>query len=165
MEAPLPQPGQQGYADPLAAPAVGYIPQRGLDVDSTMGKHLDASDMLDRLKNMLMGMEYNEEEDEWQPAMIILGYDKEGKKVTQPEGPLMEPSEIRVLIGSLSMYLNPNTFLSKFKEDRINDIMFNVCINLYCKLGYLLKHLKLFYYQLYLTPIKLNVLSQQISNL
>lgn len=129
---PLPQ-------DPMAT-NVGYIPQRGVDTESTMAKHLDATGMLDKLKNMLMGMEYNEEEDEWKPALVTIGYDKEGKEIKQPEGPLMEPGEIRVLIGSLSMYLSPNTFLSKFKEDRINDIMFNVCINLYCKLGYLLKH-------------------------
>ena len=134
------QPPAANPMDPLMATNVGYIPQRNPDVESMMSKHLNSSEMIERLKNMLMGMEYNDEEDEWQPAMIIVGYDAEGKEVKQPEGPLMDPKEIRVLIGSLSMYLDPNTFLSKFKEERINDIMFSVCVNLYCKLGYLLKH-------------------------
>ena len=134
------QPPAANPVDQMMSTNVGYIPQRNSDVESMMSKHLNSSEMIERLKNMLMGMEYNDEEDEWQPAMIIVGYDQDGKEVTQKEGPLMDPKEIRVLIGSLSMYLDPNTFLSKFKEERINDIMFSVCVNLYCKLGYLLKN-------------------------
>lgn len=138
MEAQQQQP--PAAIDPLLATNIGYNPQQRFDSEPVMTKHLDASELLSKLKNMLLGMEYNDEEEEWQPAMRIIGYDKDGKAIEIAEGPLMDPREIRVLISSLSMYLDQNTLLSKFKEDRINDIMFSVCINLYCKLGYILRH-------------------------
>lgn len=115
--------------DPMAQ-AVGYIPSRGIDNDSMMSKHLDSSDMISRLKNMLMGMEYNEEDDEWQPVMVVIGYDKEGKEVKQKAGALMPERTVRSLISSLEMYLSANTFLSQLKDDARNDIMFDICQNL-----------------------------------
>lgn len=123
---PPPQPQQPPMgADPLAT-NVGYIPPQRWDQDPMMSKHLDASEILSRLKNMLMGMEYNDEEDEWKPAEIIVGYNKKGKEVKIKEGPLMEPKDIRITISYLQMFLNPNTFLSQLDEDRINDIMWDV---------------------------------------
>jgi len=103
-----------------------YIAKQPYQQEAVMSQHLDASEMLTKLKNMLMGLEYDEEEDEWVPTQIILGYDKEGKEVKAPEGPLMEPQDIRITIGYLQMFLNPNTFLSRLKEERINDIMWDI---------------------------------------
>ena len=61
MEQPLPlQPGQPGYIDPLAT-TTGYIPPHRFDSDPMMSKHLDASDILLRLKNTLRGLEDNDE--------------------------------------------------------------------------------------------------------
>lgn len=101
----------------------GYLPPQR-DMDPLMSKHLDASDILDRLKKMLLGMEYNDETDEWAKSK---------------EGPLMDPREIRVTIGYLQMFLNSNTFLSQLQEDRINDIMWDVSKKL-AVLFYNLRH-------------------------
>ena len=119
-----PQQQYQQQQDPLAT-NVGYIPQQRWDSDPMMSKHLDASDMLIKLKNMLMGLEYNDDEDEWKPATIKVRGD-DGKIYMAEEGPLMEPKDIRVTISYLQMFLNPNTFLSQLTEERINDIMWDV---------------------------------------
>lgn len=65
---------------------VGYMPHQLRDVDPMMSKHLDVSDILVRLKNTLMGLEYNDEEDSWQPVTSIIGYDKKHKPVYEEEG-------------------------------------------------------------------------------
>ncbi len=124
---PPPLPPQQPV-DPMAT-NVGYIPQLQRDLDPIMSKHLDASEMLSKLKYMLMGYEYDEESDEYKKVMITV-IDSKGKQVQVEEPPLMPPRTVRTLISSLEMYLNSNTFLSELKEDRINDIMWGVCQNL-----------------------------------
>lgn len=128
MEPPPQQPPQYP-ADPLAT-QVGYIPQQRWEQDTMMAKHLDASEMLTKLRYMLLGYELNEESDEYEKVMIVIGHDKDGKEIKTPDGPLMPERTVRTLISSLEMYLNPNTFLSELKEDRINDIMWGVCQNL-----------------------------------
>lgn len=126
MEAqPQPQQTPQPGIDPLQN-NLGYIPQRGYDIDAMMSKHLDASDILTTLKNTLLGMEYDEEKDEWEQAEIVIGYDEKGKEVKTKEPPLMSPRDIRVTIGYLQMFLNPNTFLSQVNDEKINDIMWDV---------------------------------------
>ncbi len=124
-------------ADPMAA-NIGYIPQQRFDQDPMMSKHLDASEILTRLKNTLMGMEYDDEAEEWKPATIT-GYDEDGKKVEFEEGPLMDPKDVRITVSYLQMFLNPNTFLSRLKEEEINDIMWDVSQRL-AILFYNLKH-------------------------
>jgi len=119
------QPGQPGYVDPLMT-NVSHIPQQRYDSDPMMSKHLDASEMLDKLKNMLMGLEFDDEDQEWKPATIVVGYDKDGNKLISEEGPLMDPKNVRITISYLQMFLNPNTFLSVLDDDRINDIMWDV---------------------------------------
>ena len=114
-----PPPQQDPYS-------VGYIPPMQQNVDPLMAKHLDSSEILERLKKMLLGFEYDDEEDEWKQTMITLGYDKEGNEIKVPEGPLMDAKDIRITIGYLQMFLNPNTFLSQLEEERINDIMWDV---------------------------------------
>ena len=126
---PMPQPGQQGYVDPMMT-NVGYIPQQNIQMDPVMSKHLDFSNTLDRLKNMLMGREYNDEEDEWKPATIMV-YNDKGEPIEVEEGPMMEPRSIRTIIGFLEMFLNPNLFLSQLDDERINDIMWDVNTKLF----------------------------------
>jgi len=125
---PLPplQPGQPGYIDPLLQTNVGYSPHRGMDLDPMMSKHLDASDMLDKLKNTLLGMEYDDEEDEWKPATMVIGIDDKGREIIGKEGPLMDPRDVRLTISYLQVFLSPNTFLSILDDDTINDIMWDV---------------------------------------
>ena len=128
MEPPPPLPQQQMPVDP-AAINVGYVPQQRVDMDPIMSKHLDATEMLQKLKWMLMGYEYNEEKDEYEKVMIKVPDGKGGVEEIE-EPPLMPNRTVRTLISSLEMYLNSNTFLSELKEEAINDIMWGVCQNL-----------------------------------
>lgn len=123
------QPPQQNNQEPLPT-NVGYIPMNKWDTDPMMSKHLDASDMLIKLKYMLLGYDYNDEEEEYQPVMVTIGYDNEGKAIKEEGRPLMPERTIRTIISSLGMYLSPNTFLSVLDEDSRNDIMYGVCQNL-----------------------------------
>ena len=128
MNEPLP-PAQPGYIDPLAT-NIGYIPQSNMHPEAMMSKHLDASDILIRLKNTLMGLEYDDEEDEWKHVMVPIGIDQEGNEILAHEPPLMDPRDIRLVMSSLHMYLNANTFLSLLDDERINDIMWDISQNL-----------------------------------
>lgn len=129
---PPEQPIGQGQplppVDPLMQP-VGYVPPQRYEMDPAMSKHLDASEMLIRLKNTLMGLEYNEEYDEWL-RVKIKGYDNKGNEVEVDADPLLPERTIRSLIGSLEVYLSPNTFLSQLKDEDKNDIMYGICENL-----------------------------------
>ena len=120
---------QQPYQDPLAT-NVGYIPSQRMDMDPMMSKHLDTSEMLSKLKHMLLGHNYNEDDDEWKPVMVVVGYDNNGKKIIAEADPLMPERTVRSIISSLEMYLSPNTFLSRLEDDAKNDIMWGVCQNL-----------------------------------
>ncbi len=121
---PLAQPQQDPYM------SVGYMPQRHLDVDPVMSKHLDASGMLSRLKHMLLGHEYDDDEEEWKPINILIGYDENKKAIYEKADSLIPERTVRAIIGSLEMYLSSNTFLSVLKEEARNDIMWGVCQNL-----------------------------------
>ena len=103
-----------------------YIARQPYNQEAMMSQHLDSSEMLLQLKNMLMGLEYDDEEDEWIPSMTVIGYNEKGEEMKVPEGPLMDPKDIRITIGYLQMFLNPNTYLSQVDADRINDIMWDV---------------------------------------
>ena len=122
---------------------IGYMPQQRYDIDPVMLKHLDASDMLSRLKHMLLGHEYDEEDDEWKPIQVFVGYtthkiknketgeeEEVEKEVYKSVDPLIPERTVRAIIGSLEMYLSSNTFLSILKEEARNDIMWGVCQNL-----------------------------------
>jgi len=103
-----------------------YISKQPYNQEAMMSQHLDSSAMLTQLKNMLMGLEYDDEEDEWIPSMMVVGYNEKGEEMRVAEGPLMEPKDVRITIGYLQMFLNPNTYLSQLDQDRINDIMWDV---------------------------------------
>ncbi len=130
MEPPQPMPQQPPMGmDPMLT-NVGYIPPQNMQMDPVMSKHLDFSETLDRLKNILMGKEYDDEADEWKPAMIKV-YNEKGEEIEVEEGPLMEPRSVRTIVNFLQMFLNPNLFLSQLDDERINDIMWDVNVKLF----------------------------------
>lgn len=116
---------QQKPVDPVNT-SVGYVPPQQFGMDPVMSKHLDSSEILEQLKYMLLGQEYDEIKDEWKPAMYFVGYNDEGKALEAEQGPLMEPKDVTLTISYLRMFLNSNTFLSTIDENRINDIMWDV---------------------------------------
>ena len=94
-----------------------YIAKAPQQQEALINQHLNASDQLEKMKKMLLGFEYDDEEDEWKPAQIFLGYNEENKAVYGDQGPLMDPQKVRVIIQFLEMYLNSNTFLSKLSQE------------------------------------------------
>jgi len=124
-----PPPPGQPPPDPYAS-SIAYMPQRQMELDPMMSKHLDASEMLLRLKHMLLGHEYDEEAEEWQTIMNIVGKDEKGNNIEVAAEPLIPERTVRSIIGSLEMYLSSNTFLSVLKEEARNDIMWGICQNL-----------------------------------
>ena len=118
---------------------LGYIPRPMQPItDSILSKHLNTQEILNTLKKMLMGYEWNDETDEWKKSEIEF-VDANGITVTMNEPPLMNPKEIRITIGYLQMFLNSNTYLSRIKEERVNDIMWDINCKL-AALFYRLRH-------------------------
>lgn len=108
---------------------IGLVPRAQPDMNNVWLKHLDTDEILRLLENMLKGFEYDDEEDEWKPAMIKVLNDQK-KVIEVEEGPLMDPKEVRVLVTWLRTHLNSNTFLSKLSEEMINNIMFDANLKL-----------------------------------
>lgn len=106
--------------------------------ESLLNQHLNASNILNSLKKMLMGYEFDDEDGEWKKSKIqIVGEDNKLYEMDEP--PLMEPRDIRITIGYLQMFLNSNTYLSQIKEERVNDIMWDINVKL-ASLFYKLRH-------------------------
>ena len=61
---------------------------------------------------------------------VQIYFDEDGNEIKEKESPLMDPRDIRLIISSLHMYLNSNTFLSLLDDERINDIMWDISQNL-----------------------------------
>ena len=129
MEPQQPMMQQQQPNDPMMT-NVGYIPQQRMDIDPMMSKHLDTSEILMKLKHMLLGHEYNDDTDEWSPSTVVIGYDETGKEIRASADPILPERTVISIISSLEMYLSSNTFLSNLEEDARNDIMWGVCQNL-----------------------------------
>ena len=117
-----------------------YIAKQPYQQEAIMSQHLDATETLEKLKKMLMGYEYDTEEDEWIRSQVIVGYDKEGNEVKVNEPPLMDMRTIKVIISFLGMFMNPNTFLSRLDSERINDIMWDVNVKLFMVFNSRLKY-------------------------
>ena len=127
------QENQQSYDN------VGAIPsQQDVLSDSLLNQHLNANEMLNTLKKMLIGYEYNDDLDEWVVSKRKI-QDEYGNIIEVEEGPLMDPKDIRITIAYLQMFLNSNTYLSRVKEERINDIMWDISVKL-ASLFYRLRH-------------------------
>lgn len=122
---------QQEYEDNNQQQPYDYIPRmyQRPQSDSILNKHLDSSEIINRLKKMLLGFEYDEVEEEWKPLMVVIGYDDKGNEISEPKGALIDPDKISIIISHLEMHLNPNTFLSNLEKEEINDIMFYINLN------------------------------------
>lgn len=123
------------YDDPL-----GYM-QRGQpqQQDSLLNKHLQTTEIIQQLKMLLMGYEYNEDTEEWVKSTIEIGTNEDGSPILAYEGPLMDAKDIRVNISYLQMFLNSNTYLSNLDVDSINNIMWEVNLKL-GQMFYRLRH-------------------------
>ena len=109
---------------------IGHIPRIARAQQNTLlQQHLDAKEILNYIKKMMEGYEYDDESQTWIPSMVNVTVEKDGQLVTKEveEGPLMEPKSIRITISYLYGFLNSNTFLSRNKEEMINNIMWDVC--------------------------------------
>lgn len=94
-----------------------------IDQSNLWKENLDTQKLLEYIEKMLKGYEWNEQKEEWVQSLITI-QDREGKLHEVWEGPLMDPQEIRIIITWLRTHLNANTFLSKIKEDQINNISY-----------------------------------------
>lgn len=110
----------------------------GVEHESVLNKHLDAVDLLEQIEKLLMGYEYNAETGTYDKIMIeVTGLD--GKTEFVEQGPIIDARFVRMTIGYLKSFLNPNTFLSYIKDsEQINAIMWDVNIKL-CTLLHPLK--------------------------
>jgi len=95
-----------------------------------MSKHMDTTEILNYFENLLRSKEYDEEKQRWVQSFLTV-YDKDGNEVKIPTPLLMEEGTIRVVIGFLRQFQNPNTYLSELKEEEINNIMWDVSIKLF----------------------------------
>ena len=109
-----------------------YIARQQYSQDAVISQHLNTDEVLERLKRMLLGYEWNEEQAVWVESTIEI-LDENNQLVLIKQGPLMNPKDVRVTVGYLQAFLNPNTFLSQLTEDRINDIMWDISKK--CKLN------------------------------
>jgi len=110
----------------------------GNEHESVLNRHLDAVDLLEQIEKLLMGFEYNAENGTYDKVMVEVT-DLEGHTTMVEQGPIFDPRYVRITIGYLKSFLNPNTFLSYIKDsDQINAIMWDVNIKL-CTLLHPLK--------------------------
>ena len=97
--------------------------------ESIMNKHLEAGELLEHIEKLLMGYEYDSEDEAYKPIMKTII--REGKPYQVEIGPLLDPNYVRLSIGYLKTFLNPNVFLSYIEEmDQINSIMWDVNVRL-----------------------------------
>lgn len=122
---------------------VGYMPRMDATrIQPLLDKHLDASEIIDRLKNLLLGKEYDEEKGRWVDSTMEITTDN-GQVVVMKQGPLIDPRKIQTLSNYLTMILNSNTYLSKLSQDEINDTMWDINKELMPLFMRLLKHRKI----------------------
>ncbi|MBI2047484.1 hypothetical protein HYT26_04980 [Candidatus Pacearchaeota archaeon] len=99
------------------------------DSDSVFTKHLDASDLLQHIEKLLMGYEYDSEEETYKPLtkQII----QNDKVLLIEQGAILDPNFVRLSIGYLQTFLNSNVFLSYIESiEQINAIMWDVNVRL-----------------------------------
>lgn len=99
------------------------------EVDSVLNKHLEANELLEYIEKLLMGYEYDTEEETYKPIMRQAM--QNGKVVLIPQGAIMDPTYVRLSISYLKTFLNANVFLSYIEtQDQINALMWDVNLRL-----------------------------------
>lgn len=102
----------------------GFIPSMKANNDSMWTEHLDTDTVIEQIEKMLRGYEFDTDTNQWVKSHMTV-YGEDNKPVEVEEGPLMNITEIRVIMTWLRTHLNANTFLSKIKEDQINNIAYD----------------------------------------
>lgn len=99
------------------------------DSDSIFSKHLEADKLLEHIEKLLMGYEYNSEEETYKPVYKTIYQNNQAYQIEQ--GALIDPNYIRMSITYLKSFLNSNVFLSYLESiEQINAIMWDVNIRL-----------------------------------
>ena len=103
--------------------------QQRKEGESVLNKHLEATELLEHIGKLLMGYEYNSEQEAYIPIMVRI--QQNGKILEVEQGPIMDPSYIRISMSYLKTFLNSNVFLSYIEsQEQINAIMWDVNIKL-----------------------------------
>lgn len=97
--------------------------------DSIFSKHLEAEKLLEHIEKLLMGYEYDSEEETYKPIYKTI---MQGEQAYQVEvGPLLDPNYVRLSISYLKSFLNSNVFLSYIENiSQINAVMWDVNVRL-----------------------------------
>ena len=97
--------------------------------DSIFSKHLEAEKLLEHIEKLLMGYQYDTEEETYTPVLKTVYTNGQAYQVEQ--GALLDPNYIRMSITYLKSFLNSNVFLSYLESmEQINAIMWDVNIKL-----------------------------------
>lgn len=97
--------------------------------ESVLTKHLEADELLIHIERLLMGYEYDSDQETYKPLYRTVIQD--GKAYQVEQGALLDPSYVRLSIGYLKSFLNANVFLSYIESiEQINAIMWDVNIRL-----------------------------------
>lgn len=90
-----------------------------------LDKHLDATQIIDNLKNLLLGKEYDASKGSWVDTVILI-QDNYGTIKRVSQGPLIDPKKIQSLVNYLQMLLNSNTYLSRLDKEEVNNLMWDI---------------------------------------
>ena len=90
-----------------------------------LDKHLDASTIIENLKNLLLGKDYDQNKGMWIDSFVEF-QDQSGVVVMVKQGPLMDPKKINTIINYLNMLLNSNTYLSRLDKEETNNLMWDI---------------------------------------
>ena len=97
--------------------------------DSIFSKHLEADKLLEHIEKLLMGYEYDTNEETYKPLYRNIVQDGQMLKIEQ--GALIDPNYVRMSINYLRTFLNSNVFLSYIESmEQINAIMWDDNIKL-----------------------------------
>ena len=89
-------------------------------------KHLDAKDLLESIEKLLMGYEYDNETEEYRQVTLMIQDSVTGQSKEVIQGPILDPVQIRMTTGYLKTFLNSNVYLSTYKDEEINNLMWDV---------------------------------------
>ena len=97
--------------------------------DSIFSKHLEADKLLEHIEKLLMGYEYDSDNETYKP--LYKQIEQNGQVLQIEQGALIDPNYVRMSIGYLKTFLNSNVFLSYIESiEQINAIMWDVNIRL-----------------------------------
>lgn len=100
------------------------------DTESVLSRHLNATELLEQIEKLLMGYEYDTENEEYRKVTVQVQDPNTGQIYLTEQGPILDPQYVRMTIGYLKTFLNSNVYLSTYKDEEINNIMWDVNLKL-----------------------------------